>query len=130
MTSMTQRQKSLFRAKPGYRIPLALEKQKMTFSSRLPDPRTMLQDWENKCIVATKQHRGVHKDKLHQPQNINSLRDMIDNTAHISFEGEPAVKLQAKNIEVGTRANGNPRQDKVTIGRVHRLDLLTIKAFV
>ena len=34
------------------------------------------------------------------------------------FEGEPAVKLHAKNVKVGTSANGNPRQEKVTIGRV------------
>ena len=35
------------------------------------------------------------------------------------FEGDPAVKLHAKNIEVGTSANGNNRQDLVTMGRVH-----------
>ena len=34
MTSMTQRRECLFRAKPGHRIHLALEKLKMTFSSR------------------------------------------------------------------------------------------------
>ena len=32
------------------------------------------------------------------------------------FECEPAVKLHANNIEVGTSANGNPRQDQVTMG--------------
>ena len=69
----------------------------------------------NKCIKATKQHRGVHNDMLHQPQNTNSLRDTRDNT----IEGDPAVKLHIKNIEVGTSANGNPRQDQVTLGRVH-----------
>ena len=47
------------------------------------------------------------------------LRDTRDNTAHMVFEGEPAVKLQSKNLEVGTRANGNPIQDQVTMGRVH-----------
>ena len=81
--------------------------------------KTILKDWENKCIVATKQHRGVHKDMLHQPQNTNSLRDTRDNTAHMVFEGKPAVKLHAKNINVETSANGNSRQDQVTMGRVH-----------
>ena len=78
MTWMTQRQESLIREEPGNRIHLALEKLKMAFSSRLQNWRTILMDWENKCIVATKQHRGVHKDSLYQPRNTNSLRD----TAH------------------------------------------------
>ena len=56
---------------------------------------------------------------LHQPQNTNSLRNTRDNTEHIFFEGEPAVILHAKNTEVGGSANENPRQDKVTMGRVH-----------
>ena len=34
------------------------------------------------------------------------------------FKFEPAVKLHAKNVKVGTGANGNPRQDQVTMGRV------------
>ena len=42
-------------------------------------------------------------NKLHQPQNTNSLRDTRENTAaHMIFEGEPAIKLHAKNIEVRT----------------------------
>ena len=65
---------------------------------------------------------------LHQPQNTNSLRDTGDNTTHMVFEGEPAVKLYAKNVKVETSANENPRQDQVTMGRV--LDLLTTKALV
>ena len=44
------------------------------------------------------------------------------------FEGEPAVKLHAKNIEVGTSANGNPRQPKSPRGGFTVLDLLTTKA--
>ena len=35
------------------------------------------------------------------------------------FECEFAVKLHANDVEVWTSANGNPRQDEVTIGRVH-----------
>ena len=34
------------------------------------------------------------------------------------FEGKPVVKLQAKNVKVGTSSNGNPRQDQVTMGKV------------
>ena len=106
-------------AKPGDRIHLALEKLKMTFSSRPPHHRTILKDLENKCIVATKQCRGIHKDMLHQPQNTNSMRDKRDNTAHMVFEGEHAVEFHVQSIQVGTSANGNPRQDQVTMGRVH-----------
>ena len=36
------------------------------------------------------------------------------------FEGgELAVKLQAKDVEVGTSLNGNTRKDQVTIGIFH-----------
>ena len=78
----------------------------------------MLKDWEHKYIAATKQHRGINRDMLHQPQNTNSLRDMGGNTMHIVFKGDPAVKLLAKNVKVGTSANVNPRQDQVTMGKV------------
>ena len=118
MTSMTQRQESLIRAKPSYRIHPALEKLKMTLSSRPPHRRTIPMDWENKCTVATKQHRCPQRH-VHQPQNTNSLRDTGDNTTHMVFEGEPAINLHAKNVKVGTISNGNPRQDQVTMGRVH-----------
>ena len=82
-------------AKPGHRIHLSLEKLKMTFRSRPPHRRTILKDWENKCTVATKQQRDVHKDTLHLPQNTNSLRDARDNTTHMVFEGEFSVILHA-----------------------------------
>ena len=45
-------------------------------------------------------------------------------------EGEPAVELDAKNIEVGTCANINPRQDQVTMGGFTVLNLPTTKALV
>ena len=54
--------------------------------------------------------RYPHRQASHQ--NTNSLRDMGDNTTHKVFEGGPAVKLLTKNIQVGTIANGNPRQDQ------------------
>ena len=130
MTSMTQIQESLIRVKPGHRIHLALEKLKRAFSSRPAQRRTILKGWENKCIVATKHHRGVHKDRLHQPQNTNSLRVMGDNITHIYFEDEPAVKLPAKNVKVGTSTNGNPGQDQVTMGGLTIRELLTTKALV
>ena len=118
MTSMIPRQESLIRGKPGLRIHLALEKLKMTFSGRPPHRRTIFKDWENNCIVSTKQHGGVRKDMLHQPQNTNSWRDTGDNNMQMVFEGKPAIKLQAKNVNVGTSASGNPRQDRVTVERV------------
>ena len=104
MTSMTQRQESLIREKPGHRIHLSLEKLQMTFNSRLLHRRTILKDWENKCIIATKQHRGVYKDTLHQPQNTNSLRDSGVDTMHMVFEGDHAVYLYTRIVEVGTIA--------------------------
>ena len=96
--------------------PDAREAEDYIFSSR---PHPGVQDWENKGIVATKQHGGIRKDKLHQPQNTNSLRDTGLNTKHKVVEGEPAVILHAKNVNVGTIAEmGNPRQDQVAMGRV------------
>ena len=47
------------------------------------------------------EQRGVHKNTFHQPQNTNSLRDTENNTMHMVFEGELAVKLLAKDFEVG-----------------------------
>ena len=35
------------------------------------------------------------------------------------FEGELAVKLHAKDVEVGTSLDRNPRQDQVAMGRAH-----------
>ena len=69
MTSITQRQESLIRANPGNRIYMVLEKLNMIFSSTPQHRKTLLKDRENKYTVATKQHRGVHKVTLHQPQN-------------------------------------------------------------
>ena len=80
MTLTKQRQESLVRAKPGHRIHLQLKYLNMVIGSRPPHRRTILKDWKNKCIAATKQHRGVHKDTLQKPQNTNSLRDAGDNT--------------------------------------------------
>ena len=37
------------------------------------------------------------------------------------YEGELAVKLHAKDVGVGTCANGNPKQNQVTMGRDHSL---------
>ena len=75
-------------------------------------------DWESKCIVATKQHRSVNKLRHSSSILTNSLRDTGDNISHMLFNGEPAVKLHVKNVKVGNGANGNPRQDQVTMGRV------------
>ena len=58
------------------------------------------------------------QNKLHQAQNKCWLRDASDNAMHMVFECF-AVELYAKDVEVGTGANGNPRQDQVNMGRVH-----------
>ena len=54
------------------------------------------------------------------PTSKYPLRDTGDNITHMVFEGEPAVKLYAKNVKVGTSANGKARQDQVTMERVDR----------
>ena len=98
-----------------------LAKLEVRFRSRPPHaPDNGTQGLEEPInSIETKHHRGIHKDMLNQPLNTNSSRDKRDNTAHMVFDGEPAVKLHAKNIEVGTSANGNPREEQVTMGRVH-----------
>ena len=106
----------------------ALEKLKMTFSSRPPDRRKILQDLESKCIVATKQHRGVHKDALHQLQNTNSLNVTRNNTRHLVFEGELAINFTSKMSRLRLAKMETPRQDQFTMRRIHRPDLLTTKA--
>ena len=42
---------------------------------------------------------------FHQPQNTNSLRDTGNNISHKVLEGEFAVKLHAKDVEVGTSSD-------------------------
>ena len=46
------------------------------------------------------------------------------------FKCELAIKLRAKDVEVGTSSDRNPRQDQVTMGRLTAQDLLTTKALV
>ena len=59
-----------------------------------------------------------------KPQNANSPK------ADMDFEGELVIKLCAKDLEVGTSADRNLRQDQVTMGGFTVLDQLTTKAFV
>ena len=44
------------------------------------------------------------------------------------FECELAVKLPAKDVDVGTSSDRNPRQDQVTMGPFTVLDLLATEA--
>ena len=52
--SMKQRQETMIVAKPGQRIHQALEELKVTFRIWHPHCRTILKDWENKCLITTK----------------------------------------------------------------------------
>ena len=126
MTSITTRRKSDQGTAWPPNTPGAREAED-DIQQQTPHRRTVR---ENKYVVAPKQHRVVHNDTLHQPQNTNSLSGTRDNTAHMFFEGDPTVNLYAKNIEVGTSTNGNPRQDKSPWGGFRVLDLLTTKALV
>ena len=109
MTSMTQRQESLIRAKPGHRIQMALEKLKMAFSSRPPPRRAILKDLENKCIAATKPHWGVYKDTLHQPQNTNSLRTR-----------ETIPRTWSSNVSL--LSNSTPRVSRWRLAQMETID--------
>ena len=42
--------------------------------------------------------RSVTKTRFTHFKNTNSMRDTGDDTAHMVFEGEPAVKLHSKNV--------------------------------
>ena len=70
----------------------------------------------------TKVHNEVH---IHQFQNTIFLRDTRDITTHMVFEDKLVVKLHAKNIEVGTIANGTPDKTKSPWGGFTVQDLLT-----
>ena len=54
----------------------------------------------NMPTAATKQHRGVCKDMLHQPQNTNSLRDTGDNTTpnYVTFDVFPTFNGCTMNV--------------------------------
>ena len=54
---------------------------------------------------------------FHQTQNIKSLRYTGYNSrpTHIVFEGELAVKLRSKDVEVGTSMDRRLKQDQVTL---------------
>ena len=73
---------------------------------------------------------SVHKDTLHQPQNTTSERDKGDNATHMVFEGEPAVKLHAKNVWLGLAQTETLYKTKSPLGGLTVLDLLTTKALV
>ena len=76
------------------------------------------------------EHRSVFKYTIHQPQNTYSLRDTGNNTTHMVFEYDLAIKLHTTTVEVGTSSDRNHRQYQVTMLRAPVLDLLTTKAFV
>ena len=60
---------------------------------------------------------------------MNSLRDTANNTTHMIFKGELAVKLHAKHVKVGTSSDRNSRQNQVTVGRVHSPESTNDKCF-
>ena len=111
VTTVTQCQKTLLiMAKHGDLTHLAFKTQKVTDSSLFPHKRTTIKDLEYECIITTKQHNGVHKYKFHQPKNLNSPWDSMCAYCQTSCQDD---------VEVGTSTNGIPRQDEVTMGRVH-----------
>ena len=65
------------------------------------------------------------QDTLHQPQKTNSLRETGDNTMHMVFEGEPAVKLHTKNVKVEAQME-TPDKNKSPWGGFSVLDLLLL----
>ena len=67
---------------------------------------------------------------FHQPQNINSLRHAGYNTTNMVFEGELAVKLHSKDVEVGTSMDRTQTRPSHLWGGLTVLDLLMTKALV
>ena len=59
----------------------------------------------------------VHKYTFHKPQNKFSERHR-NNTTHMVFEGQLAIKNYAKDVKFGTIADRNHRLHNVTMGRV------------
>ena len=59
------------------------------------------------------------KYTFHRPQNTNFLRDEENNTTNMVIKWELAVKLYAKDVEVGTSSDKKPRQYQVTMGSLH-----------
>ena len=76
-----------------------------------------------------KQHRGVQRHAS-PTSKYQFFENTVDDTTHMVFECQPAVKLHNKNIEVLTCANGNPDKTKSQWGGFTVLDLLTTKALV
>ena len=67
---------------------------------------------------------------FHQTKKKNYLRDTGNNTTHMVFECELAVKLHAKDVEVGTSSDRNPRQHQITLGRAQSPGSTNEKALV
>ena len=62
-------------------------------------------------------------EKCHEIQltknkmDLNKSKMTKNNITHMVFESELAVKLHAKDVEVGTSSDRNPKQDQITMGR-------------
>ena len=61
---------------------------------------------------------GLHNEDFHVIRGC-VLSCLAWTSMHMVFEGEVAVKLHAKDVEVGISSNKNPRQEQVTIGMAH-----------
>ena len=112
ITSMTQRQDTLIRTKPGHRIHLAL-KNLTAMHIQLLTPKL-----ENKTQRLGKQMQSTKASFTNLKIPILwETGETIPRSwsSKVSF----AVKFQAKDVEVGIRSDRNPRQDNVTMGIVH-----------
>ena len=74
-------------------------------------------------IVAKKQHRCIHEDTLHKPQNTDSLRDTGDDTMRMVFESNFTPRMS----RLGLVQMETPDKTKSPWGGFTVLDLLTTK---
>ena len=89
-----------------------------------PTPK-ILEDWENKCILATTWHRGVQKDMLHQPQNTSSLRDTRNITMYMVAKVSLLSNFTPRMSRLGLEQMETPDNIKSPFGGFTVLDRLT-----
>ena len=99
-------------ARPGHQIHMALEKLKISKENKgLGLGEEMQSSNEATQRYLQRQASPTSKYQLFERHGRQYH--------HMVFEGEPAVKLHTMNVAVVTSSNGNPRQDQITMGRVH-----------
>ena len=72
-------------------------------SSRPPHRRTILKDWENKCIVAKKEHRGMYPQRRASPTSKYQFFESHERQYRAHVLRMWAFKHHTKNVEGGRK---------------------------